>query len=226
LKNQAASPLVKQFLVGASLLLTLAISASAQVTTDTARARQDTTRTRPDTTRLSPRDSIARVRQDSARLREAALRPPVSPGRAFLTSLFVPGLGQSRLGRQLPGAIYAGVETMSIVMILKAQNDLRIARRHARASIVNEYRVDPTTGAPIRDEQGSFVPLDTVPNRFDAERVDARRTQVEDWIAVLIFNHLFAGADAFVASLLWDLPARVGMRDLPRGFGLGLIVRW
>jgi hypothetical protein len=166
------------------------------------------------------------LRQDSARLREDSLRPPVSPGRAFLTSLFVPGLGQSRLGRQLPGAIYAGVEAMSIVMILKAQNDLRIARRHANATIVNQYRVDPGTGAPIRDEQGRFVPLDTVPNRFDSERVDARRTQVEDWIAVLIFNHLFAGADAFVASLLWDLPARVGMRHLPRGLGLGLIVRW
>ena len=224
MKNQTA--LVKQIMVGALLFLVLAMSVPAQVTTDTTRARQDTTRIRPDTARLSPRDSLARLRQDSARMREDSLRPPVSPGRAFLTSLFVPGLGQSRLGRQLPGAIYAGVEVMSVVMILKAQNDLRIARRHANAIIVNEYRVDPATGAPLRDEQGRFVPLDTVPNRFDAERVDARRTQVEDWIAVLIFNHLFAGADAFVASLLWDLPARVGLRHLPRGFGLGLIVRW
>jgi hypothetical protein len=150
----------------------------------------------------------------------------VSPGRAFLTSLFVPGLGQSRLGRQLPGAIYAGVEAMSIVMLLKAQNDLRIARGRASDRIPNRYSVDPTTGAPVLDENGRFVPLDTVANRFDTERVDARRTQVEDWIAVLAFNHLFAGADAFVASLLWDLPARVGARHLPRGFGLGLSVRW
>jgi hypothetical protein len=226
LKNQIASPLVKHLVFGASFVLTLAASASAQVTTDTTRARQDTTRIRPDTARLSPRDSLAKARQDSARMREDSLRPPVSPGRAFLTSLFVPGLGQSRLGRQLPGAIYASVEAMSIVMILKAQNDLRIARRHANATIVNQYRVDPTTGTPLRDEQGRFVPLDTVANRFDAERVDARRTQVEDWIAVLIFNHLFAGADAFVASLLWDLPARVGLRHLSRGLGLGLTVRW
>jgi len=217
--NQTATSLVKHFCLTSGLLLSLSAAVTAQVTTDTTRARQDTTR-------LSPRDSIARVRQDSARLREESLRPPVSPGRAFLTSLFVPGLGQSRLGRQLPGAIYAGVEAMSVVMLLKAQNDLRIARRHASATIVNQYRIDPATGAPIRDEAGRFVPLDTVPNRFDAERVDARRTQVEDWIAVLVFNHLFAGADAFVASLLWDLPARVGLRDLPRGFGLGLIVRW
>ena len=177
-----------------------------QVTVDSARARAD-----------SPRRAAA-ARPDS-------LRPPVSPGRAFLTSLFVPGLGQSRLGRQFPGAVYAGVEAMSIVMLLKAKNDLRIARSQAANRVVNRYRIDPGTGAPVL-QNGQFVPLDTVPNRFDSDRVDARRTQVEDWIAVLAFNHLFAGADAFVASLLWDLPARVGARDLPRGWGLGLSVRW
>jgi hypothetical protein len=196
------------------LLVAFPLMAGAQVTGDTTRARPDSSRRVPSTM-----GALGRTGPDS-------LRAPVSPGRAFLTSLFVPGLGQSRLGRQLPGAIYAGIETMSIVMLLKAQNDLRIARGAARTVVVNRYRVDPATGAPIVDENGRFVPRDTVPNRFDTERVDARRTQVEDWIAVLAFNHLFAGADAFVASLLWDLPARVGARHLPRGFGLGLSVRW
>lgn len=181
----------------------------------TADAQVDTSRARRDSTTLPP----SRTRHDS-------LRPPVSPGRAFLTSLLVPGLGQSRLGRPVPGAIYAGVEAMSIVMLLKAQNDLRIARATASRVIVNRYRVDALTGAPVLDTNGKFVPLDTVPNRIDTDRVQARRTQVEDWIAVLAFNHLFAGADAFVASLLWDLPARVGARHLPRGVGVGLSVRW
>lgn len=115
---------------------------------------------------------------------------------------------------------------MSVVMLLKAKNDLRIAKSQAAVRIVNRYRVDPATGAPVLEENGQFVPRDTVAARFDSERVEARRTQVEDWIAVLAFNHLFAGADAFVASLLWDLPARVGARHLPRGWGLGLSVRW
>jgi hypothetical protein len=224
--NLSAFSAVRRTLPGCLGLVLLAIPLGAQVTTDTTRARQDTARARLDTIPRTARDSLARLRQDSLRQREESLRPPVSPGRAFLTSLFVPGLGQSRLGRQLPGAIYAGVEAMSVVMILKAKNDLRIARSHADAHIVNQYQVDPATGAPLLDESGRFVPLDTVPNRFDVDRVDARRTQVEDWIAVLIFNHLFAGADAFVASLLWDLPARVGLRHLPRGYGLGLSVRW
>jgi hypothetical protein len=181
-----------------------------------------------------PAVATAQAGRDSVGAGQRALRPapvdslraPVSPGRAFLTSLFVPGLGQSRLGRQVPGAIYAGIEAMSVVMLLKAQNDLRIARSRSRDVIVNQWQVDPVTGAPVVDNAGNFVPLDTAANRFDLERVEARRTQVEDWIAVLVFNHLFAGADAFVASLLWDLPARVGMRHLPRGVGLGLSVRW
>jgi hypothetical protein len=189
-------------------LLLWAIPGMAQVTADSTRRRTDTTRAA------------------GAALMADSLRPPVSPGRAFLTSLMVPGLGQSRLGRQLPGAIYATVEVMSVVMLLKARNDLRIARAQAAASIVNQYRVDPSTGAPILDAGGIPIPQDTVPNRFDVERVEARRTQVEDWIAVLAFNHLFAGADAFVAALLWDLPARVGVQRLARGFGIGLSVRW
>lgn len=196
------------------LLVALPLMAGAQVTGDTTRARADSARRVPSTM-----GALKQTFPDS-------LRPPVSPGRAFLTSLFIPGLGQSRLGRQLPGAIYAGVEVTSIVMLLKARNDLRIARGAAAAAIVNRYRVDPATGIPVVDANGRFVPEDTVPNRFDNERVEARRTQVEDWIAVLVFNHLFAGADAFVASLLWDLPARVGAQHLPRGFGLGLSVRW
>ena len=197
---------------GALLLVSLALPVSAQVTP-------------PDTSSRRP-DSVRIVRPLAGQVGPDSLRPPLSPGRAFLTSLFSPGLGQSRLGRQLPGAIYAGVEIMSVVMLLKAQNDLRIARRSANMTIINQYRIDPSTGAPVLDELGRFTPLDTLPIRFDAERVEARRTQVEDWIAVLAFNHLFAGAAAFVAALLWDLPARVGAQQLRRGIGLGLSVRW
>jgi hypothetical protein len=198
--------------LGLVLLAVIAGPAAGQV------AGGDTTIRRPDSVRV--------VRPLAGQPVRDSLRPPLSPGRAFLTSLLVPGLGQSRLGRQLPGAVYAGVEMMSIVMLLKAQNDLRIARRSANTTIVNAYRVDPSTGAPILDDQGRFTPLDTAQNRFDTERVEARRTQVEDWLAVLAFNHLFSGADAFVASLLWDLPARVGAQQLRRGIGIGLSVRW
>lgn len=181
----------------------------AQVTVDT---------TKKDTARVAPPLATTTQVPDS-------LKAPVSPGRAFLNSFFVPGLGQSRLDRQIPGAIFVGLEITSIVMLAKTYNDLRIAKAQSADAIVNRYRIDPATGAPILDD-GALVPLDTVPNRFNEDRVEAKRSQVEDWVAVLVFNHLISGADAFVASLLWDLPARVGMRHLPRGIGIGLSVRW
>ena len=37
----------------------------------------------------------------------------------------------------------------------------------------------------------------------------ARRTHLEDWLAAVIFNHLFSGADAFVAANLADFNANV-----------------
>jgi hypothetical protein len=54
--------------------------------------------------------------------------------------------------------------------------------------------------------------------------VKARRLHFEDWIAMLAFNHLFSAADAYVSAHLWDLPAQVEMRALPRGNGIGISI--
>ena len=65
---------------------------------------------------------------------------------------------------------------------------------------------------------GTGLPLTTkVAPRFNDSDIRTRRAHIEDWIAFLIANHLFSGADAFVAAHLWDVPARVGLRVLPRG---------
>ena len=47
-------------------------------------------------------------------------------------------------------------------------------------------------------------------------------------MALLIFNHLFSGADAYVAAHLWDLPANVAVRWLPGGpiVQAAVRVRW
>lgn len=166
----------------------------------------------------APAPAVARPAMDS-------LRPPLSPGRAFLNSLLLPGLGQARLRRQVPAAFYYTIEAVSIAMLHKTRGDLRIAKEAERTVRVNSYQVDPVTGAPVTSD-GAFVPRDSVANRFDVERVESRRTQFEDWVALLVFNHLFSGADAFVASLLWDVPVRVGLQFLPDGVGFGLRARW
>lgn len=154
-----------------------------------------------------------------------SLRPPLSPGRAFLNSLMLPGLGQSRLRRQVPAAFYFTIEAVSVAMMHKTRNDLRIAKDFSRTTVISRYQVDPVTGAPVI-VNGVFVPGDSVESRFDEERVSSRQQQFEDWVALLVFNHLFSGADAFVASLLWDVPARVGFRPVGGGVGLGITVRW
>ncbi len=55
----------------------------------------------------------------------------------------------------------------------------------------------------------------------DTAVVAAKKQEVQDWVVLLVFNHLFAGAEAFVAAQLWDFPAAAEVRRLPHGIGLG-----
>ena len=59
---------------------------------------------------------------------------------------------------------------------------------------------------------------------IDSEAVEAKEQEVEDWAILLGFNHLLAGAEAFIAAQLWDFPEelKVEAAALPGGgFGLG-----
>jgi hypothetical protein len=121
--------------------------------------------------------------------------------------------------------VYSGFEALALTMMVKSANDLRIARAHAHDVVIGQYQVNET-GAPKVDSVGKFIPADTVRNRYAGARVKARRTHLEDWMALLIFNHLFSGADAFVSAQLWDLPAEVGLRAIPRRVAVSITVRW
>jgi hypothetical protein len=63
-------------------------------------------------------------------------------------------------------------------------------------------------------------------NKFGPGLIAARKTHVEDWVAVLVFNHLFAGIDGYVAAQLWQLPAQVEMRAFPHGMLVRARVKW
>jgi hypothetical protein len=76
--------------------------------------------------------------------------------------------------------------------------------------------VDPSGVSAIRYERTAF----------SSALLRSRRSHMEDWIAVLLANHLFSAADAYVASLLWDLPAEVALRAAPKTAGLALRFRW
>lgn len=139
---------------------------------------------------------------------------PLSARRAFLYSLAIPGLGQSRLQRGTAGALFASVELAAMVMVRRSSADLREARTYATDSLPAQFTVQGST----LGKQGVVTP------RFGAELVNTRRLHVEDWIAVIAFNHLLSGADAFVSAQLWDMPVRVGVAPVPRGAAIAAVV--
>ena len=162
--------------------------------------------------RPAPRPTLVR---DSSRL-----VPPISPRRAFLTSLLVPGLGQEQLRRPRARTLFALVELASAFMIVKSAEDLQDAKEACSAEFCGfDGPALPRIGPDgFRFETRPIEGPDLI-----AARVRARRTHLEDWIALMVFNHLLAGADAYVAAHLWDLPAQVSTsQSMPRTIGVGI----
>lgn len=184
--------------------------AHAQVApTDSIRQRRDTV-----TRNAQPRNAQTRSAQTPGAASPAPLAvrgrftPPITPRRAFIYSAILPGLGQSRLDRGSSGALFAAVELAAVVMVRRSDADLREARRYGSDTLPTNFNVG---------SGGTLTPVEPVAGRYDADLVRTRRLHVEDWLAALAFNHLFAGADAFVAAQLWDLPVRLTAAPSPNG---------
>ena len=52
--------------------------------------------------------------------------------------------------------------------------------------------------------------------------VASKDQQIQDWVVLLIFNHLFAAAEAYVAAHLMDFPKELQIRAGPGGAGIGV----
>lgn len=144
--------------------------------------------------------------------------PPVSPLKAFLQSLVLPGLGQTRLDRPSTGALFATVELGALAMIRRTSQQLSEARRFFNDSLPTDFGVDA---------EGNVVPVGVSSGGFSRELLRRRRLHREDWIAVMAFNHLLAGADAFVSAQLWDLPTAVSIVPTPSGRVAALVsIQW
>ena len=157
----------------------------------------------------------------SASADTSVLRSPISPRRAFIRSLLVPGWGQTSLGRGTAGGLFVLVEGVAAAMIVKSSDDLGRAKNARADSIFQGFQVNPTTGElEMRDGQ----PIPIYLRNPITDRISARRQHLEDWIAIMAFNHLFAGAEAFVAAHLYDVPARISLR--PAGNGVAVAARF
>jgi hypothetical protein len=166
---------------------------------------------------FASRASAQVARADTARQSAAdSLKPPISPRRAFLYSFIMPGYSQSVLGRQRAATLFLLIEAIGVSMIRESAADAHEARRMATDSIVVSWV----------DAAGNLQKTITPPP-FSSREVNTRDAHVEDWVAVVIANHLLAGADAFVASHLWDVPARLAIRVVPGGgAAVGASISW
>jgi hypothetical protein len=139
--------------------------------------------------------------------------PPLSPRRAFLYSLLLPGYAQSVLGRPTAGAIFVISESIALAMLRESKADL------------NEARALRTDSLVVVGFDASGVPI-KAPSPYTDELIDVRRGHVEDWVAFIVANHIFAAADAYVASHLWDLPSQISVRQTREGTVLAARVTW
>lgn len=58
----------------------------------------------------------------------------------------------------------------------------------------------------------------------DSVRIAGKKSERQDWLVMLAFNHLFSGLEAYVSAHLQDFPSDVKFRPAPRGFGMQAIV--
>ncbi len=189
-----------------SRLLSLVVM-SASIGAPLAAQQRDTVRTRRDTSAAGAVRPVPVSPIAPSLTQRGRFTPPLTPKRAFLYSALLPGFGQSKLDRGTSGALFSSIELAAMVMIRRSQLDLREARRYQIDSLPDQYVV----AGDSLIQNGVFT------NRYTRDLVRTRRLHVEDWIAVLAFNHLFSGADAFVAAQLWDVPIQLTAIPRPSG---------
>jgi hypothetical protein len=63
-------------------------------------------------------------------------------------------------------------------------------------------------------------------DKTDTTTATFRRSERQDWIALIVFNHLFSGLEAYVSAHLLDFPGDLHAQPLPGGrTGFGVTMR-
>lgn len=64
-------------------------------------------------------------------------------------------------------------------------------------------------------QQADFI--ERAESGSESELLAAKRQERQDWLVLLVFNHLFAAAEAFVSAHLKDFPEELEIRAVPGG---------
>ena len=139
--------------------------------------------------------------------------------------MLVPGLGQYNLDRPKAATFFAAIEVSAFAMAIKSKHDLDLAKAARRDTTV-ELLFD-ASGKPVIDPAtGKQKTFGKPKNQNLADRLRARRTHLEDWIAGMVFNHLFSGADAWVAAQLADFNSNVTVSAIGRDVQVSARIAW
>lgn len=57
---------------------------------------------------------------------------------------------------------------------------------------------------------------------INSQNLKLKRQEVQDWLVLWVFNHLFAGAEAYVSAHLRDFPTDLNVRAFPGGIGVSI----
>lgn len=141
----------------------------------------------------------------------------VSPGKAFLRSVLVPGWGQFSVGANRRGAAFLTLQATSYFMLgktlmkLNDAHDLEGTRIGiARDSIEALMLRDTMANRRYSDPDTFQAAIDTTLGVTRARRLIASREQQrQDWITYTLVLTLASGVDAFVAAHLADFPATI-----------------
>ena len=147
-----------------------------------------------------------------------ALFAPVTPSKAFLRAVLVPGWGHASIGTHTRAGFYFALEATTAYGLLRTRTRLNevTARADFRESVLREDLA--AQGIVEFDEIESALEADArLDNLRDLE--DSRRQQREDWAALGIFLLLLSGADAFVSAHLQDFPEPIQIEAMPVGNG-------
>jgi hypothetical protein len=61
--------------------------------------------------------------------------------------------------------------------------------------------------------------------QIGSANLKAKRQEVQDWLVLWVFNHLFSGAEAYVSAHLQDFPTDLKIQAFPRGIGISVPLR-
>lgn len=154
----------------------------------------------------------------------------ISPGKAFLRSVLVPGWGQFSVHANTRGVVFVALQSTSWYMLVKTLNRLSDAQNRAADSLkfARAWVSDTLHAHVAASTDTAFVRRMSNPDTFKIEvnaaadtvaavkatraLVNSREQQRQDWITYTLFLTLASGVDAFVAAHLADFPATITTR--------------